>query len=129
MSLSPVDDEPKIMRTAHAMLVPWGIFASQIGLVQGLEKVPIAQRKRDYEPQTKLIEFLAAILSGCRYLQDISHGPHPLDRDQAVATAWGQPGWADYSGVSRTRGGGRSQPAIHRPGGCALLATDRRVDL
>lgn len=102
MSQPPVDDEPKIMRTAHAMLVPWGIFARRIGLVQRLEKVPIAQRKRDYEPQTKLIEFLAAILSGCRYLQDISHGPHPLDRDQAVATAWGQPSWADYSGVSRT---------------------------
>ena len=34
--------------------------------------MPIAQRKRDYEPQTKLLEFLAAILSGCRYLQDIS---------------------------------------------------------
>ncbi len=80
----------------------WGLFARQIGLVQRLEKVPIAQRKRDYEPQTKLIEFLAAIMGGCRYLQDISPGPHPLDRDQTVATAWGQPGWADYSGVSRT---------------------------
>lgn len=102
MSLSPVNDEPKITRTTHAMLVPWGLYARQIGLVQGLEEVPIAQRKRDYAPQTKLIEFLVAILSGCRYLQDISHGPHPLDRDQTVAAAWGQPGWADYSGVSRT---------------------------
>jgi hypothetical protein len=102
MSLSPVNDEPKVTYTAHAMLVPWGPFARQIGLVQRLEKVPIAQRKRDYEPQTKLIEFLAAIMSGCRYLQDISHGPHPLDRDQTVAAAWGQPGWADYSGVSCT---------------------------
>jgi hypothetical protein len=102
MSLSPVNDEPRITRTTHAMLVPWGLFSRQIGLVQRLEKVPIAQRKRDYEPQTKLIEFLAAIMGGCRYLQDISHGPHPLDRDQTVATAWGQSGWADYSGVSRT---------------------------
>ena len=25
MSLSPVNDEPKITRTAHAMLVPWGM--------------------------------------------------------------------------------------------------------
>ena len=102
MTVSPVGDEPKITRTAHAMLVPWGLFARQIGLVQRLEKVPINQRKRDYEPQTKLIEFLPAILGGCRYLQDISLGPHPLDQDQAVASAWGQPGWADYSGVSRT---------------------------
>ena len=102
MSLSPDNDEPRITRTTHAMLVPWGLYARQIGLVQRLEKVPIAQRKRDYAPQTKLIEFLVAILSGCRYLQDISHGPHPLDRDQTVAAAWDQPGWADYSGVSRT---------------------------
>jgi hypothetical protein len=102
MSLSPVNDEPKITRTTHAMLVPWGLYARQIGLVRRLEKVPIAQRKREYEPQTKLLEFLVAILSGCRYLQDISHGPHPLDRDQTVAAAWDQLGWADYSGVSRT---------------------------
>lgn len=102
MSLSPVNEEPRITRTAHAMLVPWGLFARHIGLIERLEKVPIAQRKRDYEPQTKLIEFLTAILSGCRYLQDISLGPHPLDRDQTVAQAWRQPGWADYSGVSRT---------------------------
>jgi len=102
VSQSQGNDEPKITRTAHAMLVPWGLYARQISLVQRLETVPIAQRKRDYEPQTKLIEFLVAILSGCRYLQDISHGPHPLDRDQTVAAAWDQPGWADYSGVSRT---------------------------
>jgi hypothetical protein len=102
MSLSPDNDEPKITRTTHAMLVPWGLYARQIGLVQRLGKVPIAQRKRDYAPQTKLIEFLVAIMSGSRYLQDISHGPHPLDRDQTVAAAWDQPGWADYSGVSRT---------------------------
>jgi len=90
MSLSPVNDEPKITRTAHAMLVPWGLFARQIGLIRRLQEVPIPQRKRDYEPHTKLIEFLAAILSGCRYLQDISLGRHPLDRDQTVADAWGQ---------------------------------------
>ena len=103
MSLLPVrDDDPKITRTAHAMLVPWGLFACQIGLVQGLEEIPISQRTREYAPQSKLLEFLVAILGGCAYLQDISCGPHPLDRDQAVAEAWGQSAWADYSGVSRT---------------------------
>ena len=103
MSLLPVrDDDPKITRTAHAMLVPWGLFACQIGLVQGLEEIPISQRTREYAPQSKLLEFLVAILGGCAYLQDISCGPHPLDRDQAVAEAWGQLAWADYSGVSRT---------------------------
>lgn len=104
MSLLPeiVQEQPTVTRTAHAMLMPWGLFARQIGLVQALEKVPIPQRARKHSPQTKLIEFLVAILGGCAYLQDISHGPHPLDHDQAVAQAWDQPAWADYSGVSRT---------------------------
>jgi len=84
------------------MLVPWGLFARRIGLVEALEGVPIPQRRREHVPQTKLIEFLVSILAGCAYLQDISHGPHPLDQDLVVAQAWGQAGWADYSGVSRT---------------------------
>ena len=95
-------NNPVTALTNHAMLVVWGHFAQRIGLVKDLEETPIPQRKRYHAPQTKLIEFLLAILGGCAYLQDISHGPHPLDKDQAVADAWGQPGWADYSGVSRT---------------------------
>jgi len=90
------------MLTSHAMLVPWGIFTQRVGLVEALEDVPIPQRQRDHTPQKKLIEFLVAILSGCTYLQDISRGPHPLHQDLAVAQAWGQENWADYSGVSRT---------------------------
>jgi hypothetical protein len=88
--------------TSHAMLVPWGLYAQRIGLVEALEGIPIPQRRRDYTPQIKLIEFLVAIVGGCAYLQDISRGPHPVDQDLAVAQAWGQEGWADYSGVSRT---------------------------
>ena len=104
MSLPPEIHEgvPVVTRTAHAMLVPWGRFAHHIGLVQALAQVPVPQRAREHTPQTKLLEFLVAILSGCAYLQDISHGPQPLDRDQTVAHAWGQLAWADYSGVSRT---------------------------
>ena len=88
--------------SSHAMLVPWGLFAQRIGLVEALEGVPIPQRARDHTPQTKLIEFLVSILAGCAHLKEISHGAHPLDQDLAVAQAWGQKGWADHSGVSRT---------------------------
>jgi hypothetical protein len=42
------------------------------------------------------------MLAGFPHLQDISRSAHPLDQDQMVAEAWGQPAWADYSGVSRT---------------------------
>jgi hypothetical protein len=93
---------PTVALTSHGILVPWGLFAQRIGLVEGLEQVPIPQRQRTHPPQTKLIEFLVAMLAGCVYLQDISRGPHPLDQDQTGAWFWGQEQWADYSGVSRT---------------------------
>jgi hypothetical protein len=95
-------EAPTAALTSHAMLIPWGLFAQRIGVVEALEGIPISQRTRDHTPQTKLIEFLVSILAGCVYLQDISHGPHPLDRDLVTAQAWGQDSWADYSGVSRT---------------------------
>lgn len=88
--------------TQHAFLVAWGWFAEIIGLIQALQGVPLHQKKYTHTPQTKVLEFLVAILGGTEHLQDISLAAHPLDRDQAVAGAWGQPGWADYSGVSRT---------------------------
>ena len=104
MSQLPIElpNGPTEGLTTHAMLVPWGLFAQRIGLVEAMEGVPIPQRRREHTPQSKLLLFLVSILSGCAYLQDISHGPHPLDQDTVVAQAWGQPGWADYSGVSRT---------------------------
>jgi hypothetical protein len=101
----PLIEKPSVpteILTSHAMLVPWGLFAQRIGLVEALGEVPIPQRRRRHTPQTKLIEFFVSILAGCAHLQDISRGAHPLDQDQAVAQAWDQPGWADYSGVSRT---------------------------
>jgi hypothetical protein len=49
-----------------------------------------------------VLELLLATLAGLPYLQDLSRAAHPLDQDLAVAQAWEQAGWADYSGVSRT---------------------------
>jgi hypothetical protein len=91
--------------TQHALLVAWGEYAQQIGLTEALVQVPIAQKKRIYSPQAKVLELLVATLAGLPYLEDISRSAHPLDQDQAVAQAWGQTQWADYSGVSRTLAG------------------------
>lgn len=88
--------------TQHALLVAWGSFAEQIGLNRQMQAVPLKQKRYRHTPQSKVLEFLVAIIAGVKYLQDISLAAHPLDKDQAVAEAWGQPGWADYSGVSRT---------------------------
>jgi hypothetical protein len=67
-----------------------------------MNQVALDQKVRSHRPQTKVIEFLVAMLAGLPHLQDISRSAHPLDQDGMVAAAWGQPAWADYSGVSRT---------------------------
>jgi hypothetical protein len=88
--------------TQHAFLVAWGRFAAEIGLIEAIQGVKLKQKKYTHAPQTKVLEFLVATLAGLKQLQEISLAAHPLDKDQAVAEAWGQPGWADYTGVSRT---------------------------
>lgn len=88
--------------TQHALLIPWGHFAQEIGLITGIQAVKLNQKIYKHTPQAKVLEFLVAILSGMKHLQDISLAAHPLDKDVAVAEAWGQKGWADYTGVSRT---------------------------
>lgn len=97
---SPKFETPTL--TQHAMLVVWGLYARQIGLVQAVDRVKLKQKQRQHRAQTKVLEFLVAMLAGLRHLQDISRSAHPLDKDQVTAEAWGQPAWADYSGVSRT---------------------------
>ena len=73
-----------------------------IGLPQRFQRLSLKQKAYQHTPQAKVLEFLVAILAGLPHLQDISRAAHPLDKDQAVAEAWGQEGWADYTGVSRT---------------------------
>jgi len=88
--------------TMHAMLVVWGQFGHCLGLIEPLGAVPLHQKTVVHPPQTKVIEYLVATLGGVKHLQDISRSAHPLDQDNQVAKAWGQNGWADCSGVSRT---------------------------
>jgi hypothetical protein len=65
-------------------------------------QVHLKQKRRDNQPQAKVLEFFVAMLTGLPHLQDISRPAHPLDQDSLVAEAWRQSAWADYSGVSRT---------------------------
>src|SRR5664279_3466225 len=107
--------------TQHALLVVWGKVAQEMGLISGIEAVKLGQKNYDHTPQAKVLEFLVAILSGAKYLQDISLAAHPLDKDLAVAQAWGQTSWADYSGVSRTLS------KLSWAEACALVAVLERV--
>jgi hypothetical protein len=89
--------------TDHAWLVVLGYFAQVLGLVAGLEAVPLEQRKGPAcGPQAKLIEFLVAILGGIEYLQDLNLSDNPIAKDSTVVEAWAQAIFVHYSGVSRT---------------------------
>lgn len=92
----------KNQTTKHALLAAWGEFARQLGLIRRLEALTLRQKRYQHSPHTKILEFLVATLGGLEHLKDISRSAHPLDQDQSMAEAWGQPNWADYSGVSRT---------------------------
>jgi len=96
------EQSPSSILTDHAMLVVWGQFAHCMGLIRAIEQVTLSQKTVDHSPQSKVLEFLVAILGGLEYLKDISLSARPLDKDVAVAQAWGQDAWADHSGVSRT---------------------------
>jgi hypothetical protein len=98
-------DASEVQHTQHAFLVAWGWFAEHIGLIKRLQAVYIEQKRYHHTHQGKALEFLVVTLAGLKHLQDISLFAHPLDKDDAVGQAWDQPGWADYSGVSRTLSG------------------------
>lgn len=99
------NEETSVQRTQHAFLVAWGWFAEETGLIQKIQSVALKQKTYTHSPQSKVLEFMVGTLAGMQHLQELSLSAHPLDRDSAVAEAWGQSGWADYSGVSRTLSG------------------------
>jgi hypothetical protein len=89
--------------TDHAWLVVLGYFAQALGLIAGLEEVPIQQRKGpECGPQTKIIELMAGILGGIEYLQDLNLADQPIAKDLTIVKAWAQEIFVHYSGVSRT---------------------------
>jgi len=97
-----MSDNRETTLTDHAMLVVWGQYAHCMGLIRAIQDIPLGQKTVEHSPQGKVLEFLVAILGGLEYLKDISLSARPVDKDLSVARAWGQTGWADHSGVSRT---------------------------
>ena len=93
---------PALMPTQHALLIAWGYFGQEIGLLERLATVPIDQKSIIHYPYEKLTEFLCGLLSGIEYLSDLSEGSSPLAQDNEVALAWQIRSMSDSSGVSRT---------------------------
>jgi hypothetical protein len=105
---------PQGLLTQHALMVAWGEFAHEIGLIPNLLAVPIPQKSVVHTPQAKVLAFLMGILTGITHLKDLNDGPHPLAHDWPAIRAWGLDSLAHYSGVSRTLAacGRASQEAI-----------------
>ena len=90
--------------TEHGILVPLGRFAQQVGVDDALRRVPFAMKTVVHSPGEKLAELLCHICSGGMYIKELEQRAHPLVRDQAVATAWGQTSFASASGVNALLG-------------------------
>jgi hypothetical protein len=98
--MSVASPPPSPVLTEHALLVPLGRFAQQIGLFQALERVPFKMKTIEHSPGDKLAELLIHILAGGMPIKELEVSPHPLVQDQTVAQAWGQETFASASGVS-----------------------------
>jgi hypothetical protein len=105
---------PQGLLTQHALMIPLGEFADEIGLIPKLLRVPIPQKSVIHPPQAKVLTFLMGILTGITHLKDLNEGPHPLAHDWPAIRAWGMNSLAHYSGISRTLAacGPQSQKAI-----------------
>ena len=89
-----------LIETEHALLIAYGRFAQQVGLLEALEQVPFKMKTVEHSPEDKTAELLAHILAGGMHVNELAKSAHPLVMDQPVAEAWGQETFASASGVS-----------------------------
>jgi hypothetical protein len=89
-----------LVETEHALLVAYGRFAQQVGLIDSLERLPYKMKTVEHSPGDKSAELFAHILAGGMHVSELAKSAHPLITDQAVARAWAQEAFASASGVS-----------------------------
>ncbi|MBP7688923.1 MAG: hypothetical protein KA765_13480 [Thermoflexales bacterium] len=113
--MTTISSDWPVANTAHGMLVAFGEFLQQHGLIKRLMQVPVKQKMRTYAPQTKLVECLAGIMSDLEHLVDLNDGPHAPG--VIVTRAWSQPGYAYYITVNRTLNAcdARTVSAVEKP--------------
>jgi hypothetical protein len=88
--------------TQHALMLAWGEFAHEIGLIDKLGRITIPQKSVVHTPQAKVLTFLMGTLCGITHLKDLNEGAHPLAHDLPAIRSWGLCALPHYSGVSRT---------------------------
>lgn len=98
--MSVAGNEPQLEETEHALLVPMGAFAQELGLIEALRRVPFPMKTVRHRPGDKLATVLIHLLAGGMHINELATAPQPLLRDSAVAHAWDQERFASASGVS-----------------------------
>ena len=90
---------PSSQITDHALLVAYGRFAEQIGLIRAAKHVRFGMKTVIHSPADKVLELLNHSLAGGMHINPLNKNAHPLIHDDAVAHAWGQESLASASGV------------------------------
>src|ERR1019366_5609776 len=98
--MSVADQRQQETSTEHALLVPLGHFAEQIGLLAAFESLPVKMKTIHHTPGEKMAELLVGILAGNMHVRELDNAPHPVTRDPSVALAWGQDNFACAAGVN-----------------------------
>jgi hypothetical protein len=89
----------ELTNTFYAPLVALFAHYQHNHLFEPLQSVRIPMRKRDFEPQEKLIQVLLSILAGCETLFEVN--PR-LKHEQVLAQGLGMSRLLDQSSLSRT---------------------------
>ena len=92
---------PQGMLTQHALMVAWGEFAHEIGLIPKLLGGRFPKKCRPYAPG-KVLTFLIGILTGITHLKDLNRRSSSFGPCWPAIRAWGLDSLAHYSGISRT---------------------------
>lgn len=119
--MSIADEGQRWQETEHALLVLYGRFAGQIGLIQALDELPLPMKTVMHTPGDKLAQLLAHILSGGKHISEMGESPHCLIADQAVAAAFGQERFASSSGVSSLLSTVTAQTVVALKATCAAV--------
>ncbi len=89
----------EICNTQYAPLAVLSEHYQQRKMLEPLKNISNWQKKREFQPQDKLIQVFLSILSGCRTLSEVNP---KLRSEMNLASVWGWERFADQSTLSRT---------------------------
>lgn len=85
--------------TQYAPLAVLSAYYQEKKMLEPLKKISNWQKKREFQPQDKLIQVFLSILSGCRTLTEVNV---KLRSEVNLASVWNWERFAEQSTLSRT---------------------------